>query len=52
MCKNTGLPFFAPAFFAAFLGDLGFVAFFGFAGSLKLNKITKKFNVCETQENI
>lgn len=50
MRKNTGLPFFAPAFFAAFLGDLGFVAFFGFAGSLKLNKITKKFNVCETQE--
>lgn len=52
MCKNTGLPFFAPAFFAAFLGDLGFVAFFGFAGSLKLNKITKNITFARHKKNI
>lgn len=47
MCKNIGLFFFVFVFFVVFLGDLGFVVFFGFVGSLKLNKIIKKFNVCE-----
>lgn len=46
------IPFFAPAFFAAFFGDLGFVSFFGCAESLKLNKISKNLTFARHDKKI